>query len=112
MNVNLINIPRSEHRNLRKTVEDLLKKYQVNPGSSVNISFANKFQIKALNKKYLKKNQATDVLSFPIWSRLAEIPTKGKVALGDIFICPEMSNPNQLQSLVKHGLGHLLGKHH
>jgi len=113
MNVNLINVPRTYHKLIKKTVEDFSESYHINRESVVNISFISKYQIRILNNKYRQVNQPTDVLSFPIWQNLKEIPQRGKVALGDIFICPKMTEiDNNLQKLALHSLNHLIGKHH
>ena len=113
MNVNLINVPLSSHKIVKKTVEDFFLHQSINRDGVVNISFVSQFQIRNLNKKYRQVNRSTDVLSFPIWKDIKEIPKKGKVALGDIFICPkETEIDKNLSELISHSLNHLIGKHH
>jgi len=94
-------------------------------GKSIELSvnLVGEGRIKVLNKKYLGKNRATDVLSFPISDRVGMKPVdNGIIALGDIFIClpvakrgalkEGMSLSFKLALLTIHGLLHLLGYDH
>lgn len=113
MKVNFSNVPSAHHVLIKRVIKSFIDKYKINPQSQVNITFVSKTQIKTLNNEYRHINEPTDVLSFPIWSSLAEIPKNGEVTLGDIFICPKMTNiDNNLSYLVEHSLKHLIGKHH
>lgn len=113
MQANLINVPATYHQLINKTVQTFLRKYQLNSDIAVDISFVSKRQIRALNKKYRHIDKSTDVLSFPIWDNLKGMPKLGRVALGDIFICPEETEIDQnLSELIIHSLNHLVGKHH
>ena len=80
-------------------------------------------EIKNLNKKFRKKNKATDVLSFPFQTKkkLKEMLKKEKeIYLGDIIInLSQIKNRSDLKnfklefdSLWIHGLIHLLGHDH
>jgi len=54
----------------------------------LSINLVGEGRNKALNKKYLNKNKATDVLSFPIGGKVGIKPIDNDIiALGDIFIC-------------------------
>ena len=74
----------------------------------------NKTFIKKLNKKFRKKNKATDVLSFPIKSHF------NKNYKGDIAVCYEIINLRskktnfniEFDKMWIHGLLHLLGYNH
>ena len=111
--VNLYNIPKQSRAQIKQVVDDFLKNRGLNPQSVINISFVSKNKIRILNKKYRQIDQPTDVLSFPIWHNLGEIPKTGPVALGDIFICPSQSEINKnLDDLIKHSLNNLIGQHH
>jgi rRNA maturation RNase YbeY len=86
---------------------------------SLSLAFVDKEEIKKLNKKFRKKNKATDVLSFELGD--------GKY-LGEVVICPEMVKPDKSQrhfdgpatipaerDLVRvfvHGILHLCGYAH
>jgi len=81
-------------------------------GGEVSIAFVSNQQIKELNKKYRDKNEATDVLSFPIDDEM----------LGDIIISANRaleqskeyghSLKRELAYLTVHGMLHLFGYDH
>lgn len=81
-------------------------------GGEVSVAFVSNRQIKELNKKYREKNEATDVLSFPIDQEM----------LGDIIISAERaagqaeeyghSLKRELAYLTVHGMLHLFGYDH
>ncbi|KKP93049.1 MAG: putative rRNA maturation factor [Parcubacteria group bacterium GW2011_GWA1_36_12] len=80
---------------------------------TLSLAFISKEEIKKLNKKFRKKNKATDVLSFKL---------KENNCLGEIVICPEVIKENakkykvsEKKEMVKvfiHGILHLLGYDH
>jgi len=86
---------------------------------SLTVLLSDNNNIKKLNKKFRKKNKATDVLSFPFEKKLG---IKKNTYLGDIVISYEfMNKPKSLDNLefkkkvVKifiHGFLHLLGHDH
>lgn len=81
-------------------------------GGEVSVAFVDNQQIKELNKKYREKNEATDVLSFPIDDEM----------LGDIIISASRaaeqaeeyghSLKRELAYLTVHGMLHLFGYDH
>lgn len=81
-------------------------------GGEVSVAFVSNQQIKELNKKYRDKNEATDVLSFPIDQEI----------LGDIIISAQRaagqaeeyghSLKRELAYLTVHGMLHLFGYDH
>jgi len=81
-------------------------------GGEVSIAFVSNQQIKELNNKYRDKNEATDVLSFPIDEEM----------LGDIIISAQRaaeqakeyghSLKRELAYLTVHGMLHLFGYDH
>jgi len=81
-------------------------------GGEVSIAFVNNQKIKELNSKYRDKNEATDVLSFPIDDEM----------LGDIIISAIRaaeqaeeyghSLKRELAYLTVHGMLHLFGYDH
>jgi probable rRNA maturation factor len=96
-----------------------------NKNLEISINLVGRGRIKALNKKYLRKNRITDVLSFPLITD--ETDTKlfqenDIIALGDIFICLPVAKKQalkkgkdldrQLALLTIHGFLHLLGYDH
>ena len=81
-------------------------------GGEVSVAFVSNLQIKELNQKYREKNEATDVLSFPIDQEI----------LGDIIISAQRaavqaeeyghSLTRELAYLTVHGMLHLFGYDH
>jgi len=66
----------------------------------LSIAFVDKKKIKELNKKYRKKDKATDVLSF------------GK-GLNEVVICPAIAKTKkELAEVLIHGILHILGHDH
>jgi len=70
-----------------------------------SLAFVSKEEIKKLNKKFRKKDKATDVLSFEL---------KDKKFLGEIVICPEVvkEKGEDIKMVFVHGILHLLGYDH
>jgi probable rRNA maturation factor len=81
-------------------------------GGEVSIAFVSNQQIKELNNKYREKNEATDVLSFPIDEEM----------LGDIIISAQRASEQaeeynhslkrEFAYLTVHGMLHLFGYDH
>ena len=90
--------------------------------SDKNVNFtlllSNNTNIKKLNNKFRKKNNHTDVLSFPsfIKSDLKKELKKKEIYLGDIIISYQYIFPNKQNSILEktfiHGFLHLLGFDH
>mgnify|MGYP001162693178 CR=1 FL=1 len=93
-------------------------------GSSFSLSFEflNNLEIKQLNKKWLNKDFATDVLSFPMITGDYQFADLDCIELGDLFISYEMalsqsrkhrhSLHDEVIWLASHGFLHLLGWDH
>lgn len=89
---------------------------------SVSVSFAMKDEIQAMNKRYRGIDKVTDVLSFPQFEDLNEVPAEGEILLGDVMICVEVaveqareyghSQERELLYLFTHSILHLLGYDH
>jgi probable rRNA maturation factor len=90
----------------------------------ISINLVGRGRIKSLNKKYLRKNRVTDVLSFPMVDKTNSklFQENDIIALGDIFICLPVAKKQalekgeslnrQLALLTVHGFLHLLGYDH
>ncbi len=76
----------------------------------LGIAFVAPAEIRALKAQHLGVDEATDVLSFPIDGRDA-LPPGVPRALGDVFLCPQVTGEAWRAPLV-HGLLHLLGYEH
>jgi probable rRNA maturation factor len=84
----------------------------------VSLSFVGERAIQTLNRKFMKKDKPTDVLSFPLGEKAAD----GKYYLGDIVIAVPVaarqarekgsSLDRELRLLAIHGFLHLLGYDH
>lgn len=71
------------------------------------IDFVDEDTIRRLNAEHRGRDQATDVLSFPIDE---QEPAAGPRELGDVVICPE--HTEDLTEAVVHGVLHLCGYDH
>ena len=88
------------------------------PQRTLNVVFVNPRRMRALNRRYLGRDYATDVLSFGYQGEAAE----GRLMLGEIVIAPELawdqarrlkvSPERELRRLLVHGLLHLVGYDH
>ena len=96
------------------------KRYQfLNKNISLTPLLSNNKNIKKLNKKFRRKNKATDILSFPFNEKFK--PSK-KIYIGDIIISYNFINKpksqdkkifkNRLIKIFIHGFLHLLGFDH
>ena len=93
----------------------------------IGILFTTNNTIQKFNKKYRKKDKATDILSFPYHTELKagekiKIKLSDDKNLGDIIISLEFAKKDalrlnhslkeHLQILLAHGIAHLLGHDH
>lgn len=110
---------------IRETVEKVLKREKVSPGTEVSVMVLGDRKMKQLNKTYRQVDKTTDVLSFPLESSDAKPfvkPPGNVLILGDIVISYPTAVANAAESnifvdeelarLVEHGLLHLLGYDH
>ena len=84
----------------------------------ITLAFVGERAIRTLNRKFLKKDRPTDVLSFPLGEKGAD----GKFYLGDIVIAVPVAFrqsrakghglDRELRLLAIHGFLHLLGYDH
>jgi rRNA maturation RNase YbeY len=88
------------------------------PKRTLTVVFVNPRRMRALNRKYLGRDYATDVLSFRYQGEVVE----GLPMLGEMVIAPEVawsqarrwrvSPEREMRKLLVHGLLHLLGYDH
>ena len=107
------------NKNLKKISKTVIffKKKNIN----FTLLLTNSINMKKLNKKFRKANKATDVLSFPSFSKknLKSLKVK-KIYIGDVAVSYEIVNSrsrknNFLKEFDKiwvHGLLHLIGYDH
>jgi len=100
-----------------RLLRELTARYRL-PEPEVSLAFVGEQAIRTLNRKFMKKDRPTDVLSFP----LGEKGPDGKYYLGDIVIAMPVafrqarekghSLDRELRLLALHGFLHLLGYDH
>jgi probable rRNA maturation factor len=83
----------------------------------ISVSIVDDKEIQVLNKKYLSKDYATDVLSFNM-----DEQHEGEYYLGDVVVNKQQAQrqaaeygntvEEEISELVAHGVLHLLGVHH
>ena len=108
---------------MRDAGELCLSEKGLNPENvEISVSFVSEEEITALNRHYRKIDKVTDVLSFPQYSSIDDIPDEGKIILGDVVICTDQallqadefghSPERELVYLFVHSVFHLLGHSH
>jgi probable rRNA maturation factor len=93
---------------LREPVAAALAAVGVDDGH-LAVEIVDPARIRELNRDHRGKDEATDVLSFPI-DELG--PAAGPRELGDVAICPELCIDMTLTETVVHGVLHLCGHDH
>ena len=90
--------------------------------TEISVTFASEEEIRNLNRDYRDTDKVTDVLSFPQFDDLDEIPEFGEICLGDVVICKDRameqaeefghSFEREIIYLFTHSILHLLGYDH
>ncbi|MEO8194422.1 MAG: rRNA maturation RNase YbeY [Gemmatimonadales bacterium] len=101
---------------VRRIVEATLRSERVGD-ALISVAFVGITTSARLNRKYLRHEGATDVISFGMGRDAPGMP-----AIGDIYICPEVARRNakrigipaqeELARLVVHGTLHVVGQEH
>ena len=113
-------------QNPKKKIRNILNKFPNNYKFTskkvyISVLLTNNYKIKLLNKKFIKKNKPTDILSFPFLERknFNENIENKKIYLGDIAIsyeefCKKNKNDykNGFIKIFIHGFLHLLNFDH
>ncbi|MBR1602259.1 MAG: rRNA maturation RNase YbeY [Synergistaceae bacterium] len=110
---------------LAQEILDLNKELQGYDEIYISLSIVGLDEIKNINKNYRQCDEATDVLSFPMFELFngklkIDAPQGLPLMLGDIIICPqktfemhlELENHEALLLMLAHSLLHLLGWDH
>ena len=105
-------IKKIDRRGLRALAGTVWRAYK-SEKCDISLTLVSIDEIVRLNKSYLQKNQATDVIAF----HLGENPAGHTLA--DIYICPQVAAQNanhfscdlhsELARLVVHGMLHVIG---
>jgi probable rRNA maturation factor len=108
-------------RKLKRDSQALLTAFRLSK-AELGILLVNDRQMKKLNRLHRAVDKTTDVLSFPIYERRAEIPDDRESLLGDIVInldAAKRQSPHygltlsaEVRRLLIHGFLHLLGYDH
>lgn len=90
--------------------------------AEVSLTFVEDEEIRELNRDYRGVDRVTDVLSFPQYEDLQQIPQEGEIPLGDVVICTQQamrqaeefghSLQREMVYLFIHSVCHLLGYDH
>ena len=90
--------------------------------SEISVTFVDMEEIHQLNRDYREVDSPTDVLSFPQFDDLNDLPEEGEIALGDVVICKEKAEEQaeefghsferEIIYLFVHSVLHLLGYDH
>lgn len=90
--------------------------------SEISVTFVDGEEIRCLNRDYRDTDKVTDVLSFPQFDDLNDLPEVGEICLGDVVICKEKAMQQaeefghaferEIIYLFTHSVLHLLGYDH
>ena len=93
-----------------------------NDAVEVSLTIVTEAEIKELNSNYRDNDSVTDVLSFPQYDSIDQIPEDMPVLIGDVVICDDMVKKQaveyghgydrELMYLFAHSILHLLGYDH
>lgn len=108
---------------MKKAAEHCLDLEQVDQErTEISVTFVEGEEIRNLNREYRDTDKVTDVLSFPQFDDLNEIPEFGEICLGDVVICKDRaleqaeefghSFEREIIYLFTHSILHLLGYDH
>lgn len=88
----------------------------------VSVTFVGEEEIRDLNKHFRQVDKVTDVLSFPQYDSMVDVPAEGVICLGDVVICSEQaliqadefghSAEREIVYLFVHSMFHLMGYDH
>ena len=101
---------------VKQLVEATLRSERVH-NALISVAFVGRTAISNMNRRYLRHDGPTDVISFGMGREAPDIP-----AVGDIYICPDVARKNakknrvpmgeELARLVVHGTLHVAGHDH
>lgn len=126
MNAKLVINNKTQHsvpseKDIKNAILAVFKEKGFDINAEVGLKVVGKAEIKKLNAKFRGKDTATDVLSFPIFTKAPKVSAE-TILLGDIVICYDVAQENadlnhistddEFLKLVSHSTLHLLGFHH
>lgn len=108
--------PPLPEKRVRELVEATLASERIRD-AMISVAFVGRAAITRMNRKFLRHEGPTDVLSFGMGRETPTMP-----AIGDIYICPEVAARNarrlgvrvseEISRLVVHGTLHVAGHDH
>ena len=111
-----------DRKRIREGVENLLLEKGIKGNVLLSVLVVGERKIKELNKKYLGKNEVTDVLSFSQVEGDESVSESDEMVLGDVIVCYSVAKKQavklnklldeEVEFLLLHGVLHLLGVHH
>ena len=123
--VNNLTTVRVDEKQLKDISQKVLRGEKIKDEVELSIALVGPARMREINKRYLSKNRATDVLAFPAFAKGyggQANPFKGIQGLGEIVICPIEVKKNakefsstfekELIKVLIHGILHLLGYNH
>lgn len=116
-------IPEGMLEKMKEALEAALKREGIaGENGQVSLTLAEPEEIRELNRAYRGKDSVTDVLSFPQYDDVSDIPKTGPFLLGDVVINPERAGEQaeeyghsferEMVYLFTHSIFHLLGYDH
>jgi probable rRNA maturation factor len=117
-------LQKREIRRLKRALVRMLDRLAEGGSTELSVLLVDEKAMRELNRRYLDKDEPTDVLAFPLMSakEVAELKDPGAAPcepLGDVVICLPVaarqaaqrgdSQYNEIELLATHGLLHLLG---
>ncbi len=100
----------------------VLELEEADPDSELSVLFVTRAHIRRLNARFAGDDRATDVLAFPMNEDAEDDDDEDAYLLGDVVVCPEVAASNaatlghslehEIDTLVVHGILHLLGYDH
>lgn len=116
-------IPEGMLEKMKEALEAALKREGISgENGQVSLTLAEPEEIRELNRAYRGKDSVTDVLSFPQYDDVSDIPKTGPFLLGDVVINPERAGEQaeeyghsferEMVYLFTHSIFHLLGYDH
>lgn len=109
---------------IRQAVEEVMTEEKIKGKVEVSVSIVGDRKMRSLKKIYLGEKETTDVLSFSLGEGEGKFvePPDGILRLGDVVVSYPQARENaaeenllvdeEIKTLVKHGVRHLLGIHH
>ena len=107
-----------KRKSIKLLVENILKSEKADSG--VDIILVDDVFMKRLNRKFVKRNKTTDVLSFGM--KEGESDAFKYPSLGDVYVCLDQAKrqakeygvtfAEEIRLLVTHGVLHILGYDH